>query len=88
MTTNTREPNYCPYCKQPTESEHHCDPPKRRRYNPSGALSEYGIIPECDAQSPADARPSRAISEILRGVGRDRRNLTRARRGRGRVSNE
>lgn len=24
--------------------------PKRRRYDPSGSLSEYGIFPECDAQ--------------------------------------
>lgn len=28
--------------------------PKRRRYGPSGSLSEYGIFPECDAQQPAD----------------------------------
>lgn len=28
--------------------------PKRRRYDPSGSLSEYGVFPECDAQPPAD----------------------------------
>src|SRR5690554_3789552 len=28
--------------------------PKRRRYDPNGSLSEYGIFPECDAQPPAD----------------------------------
>ncbi|HEY8355725.1 MAG TPA: hypothetical protein VIK69_12015 [Methylophilaceae bacterium] len=28
--------------------------PKRRRYDPYGSLSEYGIFPECDAQPPAD----------------------------------
>lgn len=26
--------------------------PKRRPYNPSGSLSEYGVFPECDAQQP------------------------------------
>ena len=30
--------------------------PKRRRYDPSGSLSEYGIFPECDAQ-PLEAAP-------------------------------
>ena len=28
--------------------------PKRRPYNASGSLSEYGVLPECDAQQPAD----------------------------------
>jgi hypothetical protein len=28
--------------------------PKRRPYNASGSLSEYGVFPECDAQQPAD----------------------------------
>jgi len=28
--------------------------PKRRRYDPYGSLSEYGIFPECDAQQPAE----------------------------------
>lgn len=26
--------------------------PKRRPYDPSGSLSEYGVFPECDAQQP------------------------------------
>ncbi|WP_026610687.1 hypothetical protein [Methylocaldum szegediense] len=27
--------------------------PKRRRYDPSGSLSEYGVFPECDAAPAA-----------------------------------
>jgi hypothetical protein len=29
-------------------------PPKRRPYNASGSLSEYGVFPECDAQQPTE----------------------------------
>jgi hypothetical protein len=34
--------------------------PKRRPYNASGSLSEYGVFPECDVQQPAEQRESNA----------------------------
>ena len=36
----------------PRPAEHRAQP-KRRPYNASGSLSEYGVFPECDAQQPA-----------------------------------
>jgi hypothetical protein len=41
--------------------------PKRRPYNASGSLSEYGVFPECDAQQPAaidQARGKAAAAEM------------------------
>ena len=38
--------------------------PKRRRYDPYGSLSEYGIFPECDAQQIEDAQPPSQESEM------------------------
>lgn len=40
--------------------------PKRRPYNASGSLSEYGVFPECDVQQPADAR--RLIAKLAAHV--------------------
>lgn len=53
---NGLNPVGCPYCKQIAGAirEHLIrlgwTPPKHRRYDPSGSLSEYGIFPECDAR--------------------------------------
>src|SRR5690606_8177501 len=38
--------------------------PKRRPYNPSGSLSEYGVFPECDAAPvAAQAQPQQAENQ-------------------------
>lgn len=39
--------------------------PKRRRYDPSGSLSEYGIFPECDAQPLAEEGERDWLAEAM-----------------------
>lgn len=49
---------------------------KRRPYNASGSLSEYGVFPECDAQQPADDEVV-----FIDGVGAGRSSIKSCRDG-------
>lgn len=50
--------------------------PKRRPYNASGSLSEYGVLTECDAQQTADDKVV-----FIDGVGAGRRTIESCRDG-------
>jgi len=63
MTSTAHEDQFLPHPDDVAQAQ-----PKRRPYNASASLSEYGIFPECDAQDAIEAAMSAVLAESGAGV--------------------
>lgn len=60
MTSTAHEDQFLPHPDDVAQAQ-----PKRRPYNASASLSEYGVFPECDA-APAAQSPAKGADVALR----------------------